>query len=302
MSDDAVSDDAVGEAAAPPTSRGRCHNCEAPLHGPFCSACGQRDRDPGRPLWAIIREFLVETFVLDGRLATTLRALFTRPGLLTAEFRHGRRARYTSPLRLYLAMSVLAFSSIAIRGCVDASSFDGDTPMLVRPDVQDGEVVPGAEANGPSGDGWGPRLGRRITDQARRFAQLTPTEQRKRAFEGMTTHVPRMLFLAVPIFALLVEILLWRRAVRHTYVDCLVFGLHVHALWFVVVALTTILPDRIGDLLVLATMIHTTLALRRAFELSWAATWWRALLLAISYGITLAIAVSAAFLITIISG
>ena len=45
----------------------------------------------------------------DGRLATSLRDLVLRPGMLTREFLEGRRVRYISPLRLYLIASLVYF-------------------------------------------------------------------------------------------------------------------------------------------------------------------------------------------------
>ena len=45
----------------------------------------------------------------DGRFASTVRALLQRSGMLTQEFLEGRRARYVSPLRLYLTTSLAYF-------------------------------------------------------------------------------------------------------------------------------------------------------------------------------------------------
>jgi hypothetical protein len=45
-------------------------------------------------------------FELDGRTALTVKTLFRYPGLLTSEFLTGRRRTYTSPLRLYLVISI----------------------------------------------------------------------------------------------------------------------------------------------------------------------------------------------------
>lgn len=281
---------------AQPTAR--CRNCDAALVGPYCSECGQRARDPARPLWEILREFVIESLVLDGRLTRTLGMLLRHPGRLSAEFRHGRRARYTSPLRLYLATSLLCFSVFAIRGCVAPDAFDGEGPVLVDDASSPDEPDPAIEQD----TGLMSRAARAILDGMRQFARLTPSEQRKRVYTGLTNHVPRVLFFAVPVFAAFVELLLLRRPLRHNYVDCLVFGLHVHALWFLAATFAAVLPEPLGDLLALATMIHTVLAFRSAWELPWSAAWWRALVLALLYGITLLVAVSAAFLLTIVYG
>ena len=51
---------------------------------------------------------------LDGKILKTLKLLLFKPGQLTKEFIEGRRARYISPLRIYLTFSVLFFFLMAV--------------------------------------------------------------------------------------------------------------------------------------------------------------------------------------------
>src|SRR5688572_6842992 len=96
-----------------PTSGSRwqvlCLNCDASLHGAFCSRCGQR-AVPSHPT---IRELAGDTFSelvgWDGKFAETIRTLFRKPGELTREWIEGRRVRFISPWRLYLTASLLYF-------------------------------------------------------------------------------------------------------------------------------------------------------------------------------------------------
>lgn len=50
-----------------------------------------------------------ESLDVDGRAMRTLRILFRRPGMLTAEYLSGRRQCYTPPFRLYLIFSLYFF-------------------------------------------------------------------------------------------------------------------------------------------------------------------------------------------------
>src|SRR5580698_7681049 len=95
------------------TSAGRsnCQNCGAPVHGPYCAACGQHDVDYHRSLWPILEDSLEGFLHVDGKFFRTVRLLFTRPGFLTKEFNGGRRVAYTQPLRLYIFASLLFFAS-----------------------------------------------------------------------------------------------------------------------------------------------------------------------------------------------
>jgi hypothetical protein len=91
----------------------RCRNCETTLDGEFCPACGQKDIDLERPFFALLSETVSEAVDLDGRAFRTVKTLFLYPGQLTAEFLAGRRRTYTSPLRLYLFISVSFFVLMA---------------------------------------------------------------------------------------------------------------------------------------------------------------------------------------------
>jgi len=91
-----------------------CSNCRAPLTGPFCHICGQRDDDFKRPIWSLLREILDNVFSSDSRLFKTLFLLVLVPGGLTRAFAQGRRAQFVPPLRLYITVSIMFFVIIAI--------------------------------------------------------------------------------------------------------------------------------------------------------------------------------------------
>ena len=91
----------------------RCRNCETTLDGEFCPACGQKYIDLERPFFSLLSETLSEAVDLDGRAFRTVKTLFRQPGRLTEEFLAGRRRTYTSPLRLYLFISVSFFILMA---------------------------------------------------------------------------------------------------------------------------------------------------------------------------------------------
>ena len=99
---------ANGQEAAVAT----CPNCGEPRPGRFCAECGQNDRDYRRSSWAVVGDFLRETFEIDSRVFRTLKLLI-KPGRLSAEFSRNRRASYVSPVRLYLFASVIYFFAIS---------------------------------------------------------------------------------------------------------------------------------------------------------------------------------------------
>lgn len=96
----------------PVDARSTCANCEAPLDGPYCAACGQKDLGTRVTILELMREVVSETFEVEGRLPRTLWSLATRPGHYLGEFLDGRRRSFASPLRFYLFM--LFFTAVVL--------------------------------------------------------------------------------------------------------------------------------------------------------------------------------------------
>ena len=91
-----------------------CENCGRPRAERFCSRCGQNDRTYSRSLFPVLGELVRESFEFDSRLAQTLKLLLFKPGSLSTEFACNRRARYMTPVRLYLFTSVVFFLTMSL--------------------------------------------------------------------------------------------------------------------------------------------------------------------------------------------
>lgn len=87
-----------------------CPNCDTPMEGAFCPACGQKAiHSDDLTLGHALHHLVHETLHLDGRLWTSLKLLFLRPGQLSLDFAEGRRARHLHPVRLLLVAIGLYF-------------------------------------------------------------------------------------------------------------------------------------------------------------------------------------------------
>lgn len=87
---------------------GACLNCGAKVEGRYCSNCGQATH-ANRKLFHLAEEFLHSLFHLDTKLWRTLPMVIFRPGTLTRNYVYGKRARYISPLALFLFTIFLMF-------------------------------------------------------------------------------------------------------------------------------------------------------------------------------------------------
>lgn len=117
---------------APASGHPPCANCETPLQGAYCHACGQ-SAHVHRSLLHLAEELLHGTLHFETKAWRTLPALLFRPGRLTREYIDGRRARYVSPLALFLFMVFLMFFTLSIDG-----SDSVQAPAAVREATADG--------------------------------------------------------------------------------------------------------------------------------------------------------------------
>ncbi|RJF90488.1 DUF3667 domain-containing protein [Sphingomonas cavernae] len=92
-----------------------CLNCGTKLVGSHCHACGQSGHIH-RSLSAIWHDIAHGVLHFEGKIWRTLPLLALRPGELTRRYIHGERARFVSPLALFLFSVFLMFAVLSIFG------------------------------------------------------------------------------------------------------------------------------------------------------------------------------------------
>lgn len=260
-----------------------CLNCGTPLGGPFCAECGQRDVPP----YPSTRELVVDAFWelsgWDGRVATTVRALVQRPGMLTREFLEGRRARFLSPLRLYLLASLAYFliAAVAPNARLPGKNSNGLTVSATtksRPErvadamsgsLDNTQVLTSAERDAA------------LKDVERAPALMRPTLHKAIADpngfkRGIVETMPRMLFALLPLFAAILGVFYRHRK----YPEHLYFAIHLHAFIFLafgVAALARftrvpVIVEAVSIVSMLWIPVYATLAFRRVYGGSMAKT------------------------------
>jgi hypothetical protein len=205
----------------------------------------------------------------DGRFARTFRLLLRHPGALTTETLEGRRARYISPVRLYLVASVVYF--------LCAASVPNISPP--KPAVMPGsDVTIRIDRTGASSSLSPEDRERALKDLARApwWAQamlrpilLDPAGFRSRFLQRF----PRVLFVLVPVFAAIVALFYRRRP----FTQHLIFATHSHAAVFITLAIRE-LSQLTRSLVVLAIfdaaaaiaiVVYGLLAFRKVYRERW---------------------------------
>jgi Protein of unknown function (DUF3667) len=114
-------------APATPTQVASCANCKTPLVGAYCHACGQTAH-VHRSIWHMLEEGLHGVLHFDSKMWRTLPLLFARPGLLSRRYIEGQRARYVSPLALFLFTIFLMFFVLSFI-VPDSGTVEQSTPQ-----------------------------------------------------------------------------------------------------------------------------------------------------------------------------
>jgi Protein of unknown function (DUF3667) len=234
----------VAALGAPPA---HCTNCDAPLAGRYCSACGQRREPPLHSLWHFCQVAAEDLTHADSRLWRTLLALLLKPGYLTHEFLAGRRARFLPPLRLYLVLSVLFFlwaSATHPRLEVVTLSEQGAqrtelsgraesvTPLSPARPGESAEARAERLCHDANYDGpWRARIGPLVPKLCRKAV----SDNGRALREAFLHNVPRAMFVFLPLLAGAMMLMYWRP--RHYYIEHLLLFVHYHAFVFVALML-----------------------------------------------------------------
>ena len=250
-----------------------CANCNHPRNSRYCPKCGQNDRDYIRSLPPLLGDILKETFELDGRIRRTIKPLFLRPGELPSEFSRNRRARYVSPIRLYLVASIGFFFLISVVGDVGrpqsnpmllaepqqlvAARQDADIDalkallpvpqqykvdaLLARPGMFVSksllyQLSASVDELAPCHDCWRAEWDRFV------LARIVDVlEDPAEGLSLLLDSLPFAMFVTLPAYALL--LMLFFAGSRRYYTEHLVFAVQLHTFAFIIFAATMAIPD-----------------------------------------------------------
>jgi len=113
----AVEQDAGGTAIGEDghTQENACLNCGTPLQGVHCHNCGQKAH-VHRTLRGFLNDLVHGVLHFEGKFWRTMPLLFWRPGRVMREYIEGKRAKYVSPIALFLFTVFVSFAIFSASG------------------------------------------------------------------------------------------------------------------------------------------------------------------------------------------
>lgn len=287
----------------------RCSNCGAELNGNFCAICGQPNRDIRRPLYSLLAELLHVLLDIDGRAYRTLYFLFTRPAYLTSAYIRGMRANYTSPLRLFLAISILFFVMISAQNSINSlrqsmreiqDAENGSDPAIetreeiaariraeVDQDIDNGREFIGSLIDHINIPFLAPESNANLHAALRAQAQenyIALTEDPGSALQNLLEYITPFMLLMIPILAFMQFVVFF--PARRYFIEHLVLTLHNHAFIILSLLVTQLLgyiqsanvillspgAGIVSTLIIIWMPIYLLLSLKRFFEWNWFVT------------------------------
>ena len=248
-----------------------CLNCGTTVIGKYCHNCGQENIESRESFWQLVSHFFNDITHFDGKFFSTLKDLLFKPGFLSKEYMNGRRATYLNPVRMYIFTSFMFFliffsvyhftdseiqdkgfeikgkTEQAINSKDSLNPLPGITVFGQKPLYNSRAQYDSALKSGTVKDGW---LQRNLTYKSIEINNKYQNQQAKffnDFINSLLHHFPQMLFISLPLVALLLK-LLYIRHKRFYYVAHAIFSIHFYI--FVFIAMLLIMGiSRIEDVL-----------------------------------------------------
>ena len=232
-----------------------CRNCGARMLGQYCGNCGQRSRGRLISLWELISDAFGDLLEIDSRLWQTLIQLMLRPGQLTHDYLQGRRARYMPPFRMYLVMSLLFFVVAFFDPREELGIFFepvAESEALIEENATSGDLVISLDGDddeeGEDDDEddcdielsdveeLPELLKRRFTvERLTRVCEAVTADDGRALANKVLDKIPAALIILLPFMALVLKALY--PLSRRYYVEHLLFFVHFHAFFFLMLTL-----------------------------------------------------------------
>jgi len=250
-----------------------CLNCNEDINNSnYCPNCGQMNTQKKLPIKHFLRDFIGDYFTFDSKFFKSIIPLLIKPGHLTREYLDGRRVSYIFPLRLYIFTTFVFFFVITLNTKLDYAKFSNNMSDSTKTETAladsinksasgledkiSSELKKGitykldtAANSGKNIDVEGPGFSFNFTNSEKNNNEfLSYLDNKSKYLAGLgnegsalfwkeiINQFPKLMFLLLPIFALILKLLYIRNNIL--YVEHLVFALHIHTFAFILLFIT----------------------------------------------------------------
>jgi len=225
-----------------------CLNCDAPLHGTFCHACGQKNLPRRQDIGDFIINFVSSFYSFESKFFKTFGFLLFRPGRIINDYNAGKRENYYHPVRMYVFLSFIFFlvlsfipdedkiniksngkelSSEEKKQVLDSVKLSLDSANITMPSINWTDSSNKWESDDPKTlaeydsiqnlkpiEARDNKIERYLKEKFIKLKQENGNDDKailKQFFDSFLENIPRMIFMLLPIFALILKLLYIRR-------------------------------------------------------------------------------------------
>jgi len=166
-----------------------CLNCGTALVGPHCHECGQSGH-VHRSLGAIGHELLHGVAHFEGKMWRTLPLLAWRPGDLTRRYIAGERARFVSPMAMFLFSIFTMFAIFQVLGISTPTDLDSNS---AKPTIALQHSITKAEATRAKKTAKLAKLDASDPARADLAADIAEADREIAGYKSALTQIPKMM-------------------------------------------------------------------------------------------------------------
>lgn len=239
-----------------------CLNCGSEVSNTYCPNCGQPNYEPRESFRHIMTHFITDYLHLDEKFFSSLKHLFLKPGFLTNKYNQGQRMKYVHPFRLYIFITIVFFivqstgkpikTPKKLSEVIDTTNIDSaDRDALNDVNIHYNEVD--TAHSDTSVEQYIERQASLPETQRDSYIQsffrkkeILARQQdfnlNERIMENFKHNIPKMMFLMLPLYALILFVLFRKKKLY--YVEHFYHVVFLHS-FFYILKLVFIIPDRL---------------------------------------------------------
>lgn len=242
-----------------------CLNCGKMVEENFCTHCGQENIVVKEDALQMVSHAVADYFHFEHRFFGTIKPLLLKPGQLTKAYVEGKRVAFIHPIRLYIFISIIFF--LVVLNEKRMTENDGSkkievteklpktTESLIAAQKDSLTASETREAKNKWTNNWataadyekyqaalpkGKRDGFIKHYYNKRTLELNKYPDPKKKFlEDFLHNIPKMMFLLLPLFALILKLVYINK--KRYYYEHLIYSFHVHSAIFLSVLATMLL-------------------------------------------------------------